>query len=126
MDSIKQLGGRFRFFFFSSRGRGRGSLRRREGEGGSGFFIESPKGGNLQGRGAEGREGLCGKLEHLGGGGGQNIFFGAEMSTKTTLWTLCRLPNQTKISSRMVAVNLLMLPIQERIWPIDLLHFLPG
>ena len=42
------------------------------------FFIENPRrggGGSPAQEGPRGREGVCGKLGNLGGGGGLNIFF---------------------------------------------------
>ena len=57
------------------------------GEGGGRFFLSKVPGeGGLPGREVPGgREGVCGELGNLAGGGGgaQSIFlFGAEMSTK--------------------------------------------
>ena len=50
--------------------------------GGDRFFIEKPRrGGSPVQEGPRGREGVCGELGNLGGGGA-NIFFGAEMSAK--------------------------------------------
>ena len=57
------------FYFFCS-GKGRESPRRQEGVGGVDFLLKIPEGGCFQGGGPRGREGLCGKLENLGGGGG--------------------------------------------------------
>ena len=38
--------------------------------GGGGFFIENPRRGvSRRGRGREGRQGVCGEVENLGGGG---------------------------------------------------------
>ena len=75
------LGGRFDiFYFFSARGGGGGSPRRQEG-GGVHFLLKMPGGGGFPG----GAEGPGGCLRRIGefGRGGQNIFFGAEMSTKS-------------------------------------------
>ena len=78
------LGGRFGYFlFFSARGGGKGNPRRREG-GGVRFLLKIPGGGGglEEGEGPRGREGVCGELGNLGGGGAKYFFFGAEMSTK--------------------------------------------
>ena len=71
-DSAKNttyLGGRFGYFlFFSAWGGGRGVRGV-----GRGIFIENPRrgGGVLQeGEGPRGREGVCGELGNLKGGGG--------------------------------------------------------
>ena len=76
------LGGRFGYFLFFLLGEGEGGVRGAGREGGS-VFIENPGGGGWgfqdgRGRGA----GRC--LWRVGefGGGGLNIFSGAEMSTK--------------------------------------------
>ena len=64
------------FYFFCSGG-GEGGVRGAGGGGGRGadFFIENPRkggGGSPErvGAGARGREGVCGELGNLGGGGG--------------------------------------------------------
>ena len=58
------------FFLFFCSGGGRGSLRRREGGRGR-FFLDNPRRGGLQeGEGPKGREGVCGELGNLRGGGG--------------------------------------------------------
>ena len=70
------------FCFFLLGGGGRGSPRRRE-RGGDRFFVGNPRGGGVsRGRGA-GRVSTA-KWRILGGGG-LNIFFGAEMSTKVAI-----------------------------------------
>ena len=61
------------FYFFSARGRGRGVRGRRE-RGGVDFLMKIPQGGGVS-EGPRGREGVCGELGILGGGGGLNIFF---------------------------------------------------
>ena len=69
------------FYFFCS-GRRKGESEAPGVGGGGRFFIENPRrGGAPEGEGPRGREGVCSELGN-GGGGGQNIFFGAEMSTK--------------------------------------------
>ena len=75
------LRGRFGFFFRS--GREKGESEAPGGGGGSGFIENYRRGGGFPG-GVRGREGVCGELRNLrrGGGGGLNIFFGTETSTK--------------------------------------------
>ena len=71
------------FYFFSARGGGRGSPKRGEG-GGIGFLLKIPGegGGRLFARRGRGQEGACGEFwTFWRGGGGLNIFFGAETST---------------------------------------------
>ena len=77
------LGGRFGYsLFFSARGGGRGSPSRQKG-GGVRFCIENPRRGvSQEGEGPRGREGVCGALGVLKGGGAKYFLFGAEMSTK--------------------------------------------
>ena len=71
-----KLGGRFGYFlFFSARGGGRGSPRRQEGGGGIHFLLKIPGGGGFQ-EGPRGREGVCGELGNLGGGGAKYFFSG--------------------------------------------------
>ena len=87
--------------FFCS-GRGKGEF---EAPGGVGdrFFIENSRmgGGGFSRTGEvpRGREGVCGESGNfLGGGGGLNIFFGAEMSTKMPSGTkLLRTKNVSEI-----------------------------
>ena len=80
------LGGRLGYFlFFSGRGGGRGSSRRREG-GGIGFYWKS-QGGWLPGReGPRGREGVCGELGSLGGGGAKYFFFSGPKCTQSVFY----------------------------------------
>ena len=66
-------------FFFSARGGGRLSQRRQEG--GGRFFIDNPRRGGFQEGDGVSRRVVWSELENLGGGG-LNIFFGAETSTK--------------------------------------------
>ena len=78
---MHDLGGHFGYFLiFSALGGGRGSPRSREG--GGLIFIENPRrggGGFLQeGEGLRGREGVCGELGNLGGGGAKYFFSGPE------------------------------------------------
>ena len=69
------------FYFFFVRGRGRGSSRHKEGAGGR-VFIENPRrGGGSRSRGGRGRGAWRVSVRNLGGGG-LNIFFGAEIPTK--------------------------------------------
>ena len=81
----ESLGGRFGYFLFFPLGGGAGEVRgARKGRGR--FFIENPRGGggSPTREGAEGRG--AGRVSAgilLGGGGGVNIFFGAEIPTKT-------------------------------------------
>ena len=57
------------FYFFSARGGGRGSPRL-PGRGGFSIFYGKSQGGGLQeGKGPRGREGVCGELGILEGGG---------------------------------------------------------
>ena len=66
------MGWGFQLFFLL--GEGGGAVRgARRGWGGS-IFIENPRRGLQEGEGPRGREGVCGELEILGGGG-VNIFF---------------------------------------------------
>ena len=59
----------FRIFVIFLPGEGKGKCEAPGGGGGSGFVLKIPGGGGLQRGGPRGWEGLCGKLEHLGGGG---------------------------------------------------------
>ena len=65
--------------FFAARWRGKGES---EAPGGGGsVFIENPTGEGGFSRRGRGREGVCGELGNLGGGG--FFFCGPETSTKT-------------------------------------------
>ena len=77
------LAGHFGIFFvFSAPGRGRGSPGR-QGGGGVGFLLKMRGGSPRTGwEGGRGREGVCREFGGIGGGGGLNIFFGAEMPAK--------------------------------------------
>ena len=76
--AIISLGGRFDFFFCWGRGKGES-----EALGGGGDVIENPRVGGLQeGEEPRGQEGVCGELGNFFWGGGLNISFGSETSTK--------------------------------------------
>ena len=67
-------------FYFFLLGEGKGGSEAPGGGGGDGTSLKIPGGGGVR-EGAGGRqawEGVCGEL----GGGGLDIFFGAEMPTK--------------------------------------------
>ena len=83
VSGFNHLGGRFGYFlFFSARGRGRGSPRHRGGWGDD-FLLKIPAGG-VSRAGGGGGEGPGGCLREIwGGGGGLNIFFGAEIPSKS-------------------------------------------
>ena len=79
------LGGRFGYFLFFLLGEGEGRVRGAEGwgVGGVDFLLKIPKGGGVGSPGGGGAEGPGGCLRRIGDlGGGLNIFFGAETSTK--------------------------------------------
>ena len=67
-------------FYFFLLGEGEGGVRGARKGGGDPFFIEHPRRGGVP----AGAEGPGGCLRRIGefGGGGLNIFFGAETSTK--------------------------------------------
>ena len=53
--------------------------------------MENLRGGGGLHAGPRGREGVCGRLGILWGGGAKYFFFGAEMSTKFTMHLVCTL-----------------------------------
>ena len=67
-------------FYFSLLGEGEGGVRGAR-EGGGNFLLKMPGGGSGFQEGPRGRQGACSESGNLGGGG-LNIFFGAETSTK--------------------------------------------
>ena len=68
MNYLVDVSDIFYFFFCSGRGKGQSEA---AGRGRGRFFVENPRGGGLQeGEGPKGREGVCGELGILGGGGG--------------------------------------------------------
>ena len=76
------------FFFLVGEGEGRV---RDGGRGGGQFFIENPRrgGGGFSGRGrGQGAERVSVANWGIFGGGGLNIFFGAEMSTKSRFFVI--------------------------------------
>ena len=83
------LGGRFGYFLVFLLGEGEGESEA-PGRGGFHFLLKIPgRGGGFQ-EGPRGREGVCGELGNLGGGGGRlNIVFGAETSTKIITSCFC-------------------------------------
>ena len=80
---IDNLGGHFGYFYFFYSGRGKGESEVPGGGGGDRFFFwKSQEGGGVLQDG-RGREGVCGELVNVLGGGAKYFFlFGAEMSTK--------------------------------------------
>ena len=94
-DGGQILGGRFGFFF-SARGMGRGSEAPERGWGGVGFILKIPEAGGSP-REGEGAEGSGGCLRFFfWGGGGLNIFFGAESPTKTLFMCFLVLAEERK------------------------------
>ena len=71
------------FYFFSARGGGRGSPR--PPGGGCRFLIENPRGGGGLQEWPRGREGVCGKLGILGGGGAKYFFSGPKCPPSKSL-----------------------------------------
>ena len=73
----------FFIYFFSVRGGGRGGPRRQAGEIGFLFKIPGRGGGGFrEGEGPRGREGVCGELGTILGGGAKYFFSGSKTSTK--------------------------------------------